>query len=214
MLNVLSVLGVLAMEPAVPVQRPSATVQTPAPVPARTPVPAETPVPVETPATDDASTIVDGPAAPSDDLAAQPAAPPPTAAAEDVPANAATAIAMPIPAVEPPAPEPVVLDFDRDERDLRRATSVLAGGAVLATLGSLMALGALTEARKAPCKFDLETCPNAPRPNVTRGLAAGAIVGIVGGGALVAVGLVKRRRIRARIDADLRSAGIVVAGRF
>lgn len=214
MLNVLSVLGVLAMEPAVPVQRPSAVAPSPAPAPA----PIESPAPVETsaPAVAPTTTTTEEPAPtePSSDVAAAPADTTTTAVAEDVGDAATPAIAMPIPVDDAPPPAPVVLDLDRDERDLRRANSVLAGGAVLATLGSLMALGAFTEARKAPCKFDLESCPNAPRPNVTRGLAAGAAIGILGGGALIAVGVIKRRRIHARMSGDLRSAGIVVAGRF
>lgn len=208
MLNVLSVVGVLSLQPSVPLQRPGAPAPSPVVAPISPTEPAEATAPepsVEAPAAE----------APVDEAPSEAMAPARETAvdAEDASAEAAPTIAMPIPVDEPAPPEPVI-DIDRHDRSLRRANTVLAAGAVIATFGGLMAIGAATEAGKAPCKFDLETCPNAPRRNVTRGLAAGAAIAIVGGGVLVVTGVVKRRRIQTRIAADLRSAGVVLVGRF
>lgn len=216
MLNVLSVLAVLSLEPSVPLQRPGAPAPSPTPTPPAATDVAAAPAPVEAPSE---ATPVEAPsdAAPSDaePTAATPVEATTSDAASDAPADAALGIAMPIPVAEPPTPESqLVIDLDVHERALRRWNMVIAGGAVIGTIGVVMAFGAFTEARKAPCKFDLETCPNAPRPTVTRALAAGAAVALIGGGVMVVAGVVKRRRIQTSFETDLRSAGISISGRF
>lgn len=208
-LNVLVVLCGLAPG-EVPLQRPSGAITEP-PQPEPTP-PAEVQGPIATDeaaadgSTPDGSTI-DGSTA--DAATAQPPA------TESVAASPAAepVVAMPI-AVDGESDGATVIDLDRYDRPLRRANTMLSAGGVVAAIGGLMLIGAVTEAGKAPCKFDLDSCPNAPRPSVTRGLAVGAAIGLIGGGALVAAGLVKRRKVRARIEADAKQVGLAFVGRF
>lgn len=105
-------------------------------------------------------------------------------------------------------------DLDRIDRDLRRAQALISIGAVATTAGLLMLIGAATEAAKPPCKFDLDTCANAPRPRMARGLGIGAAVTLVGGATLIGIGGHRRHRLRARIDADAKNVALTVSGRF
>ncbi len=105
-------------------------------------------------------------------------------------------------------------DLDRIDRELRRAQALISIGAVATTAGLLMLIGAATEAAKPPCKFDLDTCANAPRPRMARGLGIGAAVTLVGGATLIGIGGHRRHRLRARIDADAKNVALTVSGRF
>jgi hypothetical protein len=165
-------------------------------------------------------------------------APPTDAAPTDEPAPAVEAAPEPTPTVEPAPAEPAVAptsadldlamdddalakayaessdELDARDKKLRRANSMIAIGAVTATAGLVMLIGAVTEANKPDCKFDLDTCANAPRPAVARGLGAGAGIALAGGLALVGVGAFKRYKLRPSVDANATSVAITLRGRF
>jgi len=136
--------------------------------------------------------------------------------------------AEPEPAPDPAAPEPVpapVIDleaeyaastdvFELHDRKIRRSQAALGGGAVLAIAGLVMLIGAATEAAKPDCKFGLDTCRNAPRPRVARGLGVGAGIALAGGGSLVAWGLVRRHRLRTSVVGSGDSVAVTLRGRF
>lgn len=105
-------------------------------------------------------------------------------------------------------------ELDRRREEETRAQTLLSVGGVSALGGILLLIGAGVENAKRDCQFGLEDCPAAPRPQVTRGLAVGGLVALVGGTALVALGVHKKRRLRASIAADDRSAALVLTGRF
>lgn len=186
------------LAPEVPLQRPSGSEPAPAPAPAETPTTATSPA--------DAP-----PVEPTEDA--------PVEAVEPEPEPAAPI--APLSAEEPPddiaiAQEYAAASDDLDRRDklMRRANSMIAIGAVTATAGLVLLIAAVTEGNKADCKFDLDTCANAPRPAVAKGLGAGAGIALAGGIALVGIGAYKRYKLRPTVDANATSFALGLSGRF
>jgi hypothetical protein len=194
---VLSSVALLA--PEVPIQRPGGT--EPAPVVEASPsadAPAAAPTseapPVESPETAVAAPPIEE---------TPPAEPPPSTTDE---VSNDIAIAQEYAASSD--------ELDRRDKAMRRANSMIAIGAVTTLAGLVMLIAAVTEANKADCKFDLDTCANAPRPAVAKGLGAGAGIAIAGGIALVALGALKRYKLRPVVDANATSFAIGLRGRF
>lgn len=198
--------SVLGLRSDVPIQRPGGTPTEPAAeapmAPEATAPAAASPAPAEG--------AIEAPTAAAD--AAPAAAPPEPPGPQPEP----TAPEPPPPTfdLEPDAPEPITIDLDDRDRKLRRASSLIAGGAVMVTAGLVMLIGAATEAAKPACKFDLDTCANAPRPAVARGLGVGAAIALVGGAALVGFGAHRRHKLNAAIAGDANAVALTVSGRF
>ncbi len=203
--------GLLGLAPDVPIQRPGESpTETAAPEATAPEATApEATAPADTAATAEA-------VAPTEPTSAPVAAPP----AVDSPES----VAEPVISPEPASPtDPVDLaaayaatthDLDDRDRQLRRASSLIAGGAVTATAGLVMLIGAATEAAKPECKFGLDTCPNAPRPAIARGLGIGAAIALAGGAAMIGYGLHRRHRLQTSFGADANSVAMTVSGRF
>jgi hypothetical protein len=198
---------VAASEP-VPVQRPGAAAPEAAPPTAEPAPPAVEPTAEAAPPAEVAPAVESSPAStPTESAPAEsaPAEPPPPAAPfeadDDEVTEAEVAAATPT-------------EADIREIKLRRAQSMIAVGAVAALAGFVMAVAAGVEHAKADCKFGLDDCANAPRPAVTKGLGIGGAIGLVGGAALVGIGVYKLRKLRASVAVDGRSAGVVLSGRF
>lgn len=212
--------GLLGLAPDVPIQRAGQAQVTPsetaAPTETAPPAPNETAAPADPVAPDEA-------AAPTEAAAPNEAAAPDEDAAPTETGDATT----PAEPTTPPSPaiptDPVDLaqayastthDLDDRDRQLRRASSLIAGGAVAATAGLVMLIGAATEAAKPECKFDLDTCANAPRPAVARGLGIGSAIALAGGAAMIGYGLHRRHRLMTSFGADANSVAMTVSGRF
>lgn len=105
-------------------------------------------------------------------------------------------------------------ELDRRQREATQAHTLLSLGGVSAVAGVLLLIGAGVENAKWDCKFGLDECAAAPRPQVARGLAIAGVVAVTGGAALVGLGIHRQRRLRASIAADDRSAAVVLSGRF
>lgn len=206
----------------VPVQRPSASPPTAVPdpvappaTPAEPPTAAPTEAPPEAPTETPAEAPVDaGTEAPTD-------TPVEAAPVEPEPIAAETAVGAPAPVVTDDALDDVeedsnaiAIDDDKRETKIRRAQTMIAAGSIAAIGGFVMAIAAGIEGAKPDCKFGLDDCDNAPRPNVTAGLAVGATLGLAAGAALLGVGIYKLRKVRASVVADGRTAGLVISGRF
>jgi hypothetical protein len=186
--------GLLGLAPDVPIQRPVAPTEA-APTEA---APTEA-APTEAAPTEAAPTEIEAEPAPA--AATEPATPPEPTAPTD-PVDVAAAYAA------------TTHDLDDRDRQLRRASSLIAGGAVAATVGLVMLIGAGTEAAKPDCKFGLDSCANAPRPAIARGLGIGSAIALAGGAAMIGFGLHRRHRLQTSFGADANSVAMTVAGRF
>jgi hypothetical protein len=108
-----------------------------------------------------------------------------------------------------------VYDEVRDSPEGRMATRRIRGGIMLLPAGGLLVLGAAILGATDPCRrlagnSCMATARN--RGALTMGLTGALIVGA--GATLLGIGLHARRRIAAGVQADRRSAGIVLTGRF
>jgi hypothetical protein len=112
------------------------------------------------------------------------------------------------------SPPTSTAELDRRRIDDQRARTLIATGSVAGAAALFMLIGAAVEANKPECKFDLDDCAAAPRPNVTRGLGIGGAVLAIVGGTLIGVGVHKLRKLRARVELDDRAVALVVGGRF
>ncbi len=204
----------------VPVQRPSA-----APPPSAAPDPI---APTEAPAAPPTAAPTEAPSeAPTEAPSDVPTEAPVEAPVEATPTEAVSsevAVGAPAPVVvadddldevtEEEVAAATPIEDEQREAKIRRAQTMIAAGSIAAIGGFVMAIAAGIEGAKPECKFGLDDCSNAPRPNVTAGLAIGATIGLAAGAALLGVGVYKLRKVRASIVADGRTAGLVISGRF
>lgn len=100
------------------------------------------------------------------------------------------------------------------ERKERSAQAMLSGGAIAAVTGLLLLVGAGVEYNKSDCKFELETCANAPRPQLAKALAVGGAFALVAGATTLGFGAHRLRKLRASVQASTTSAALVLVGRF
>ena len=114
-------------------------------------------------------------------------------------------------AVEPPTSS---TELENRETTRRRANAMIAAGGILEVAALVMLLAAAVEHRKPACKFDLQTCADPPRPNVTRGLGIAGGVFAAGGAILIGVGVHRRLQLKARVQASDRGLALGVTGRF
>lgn len=196
---------IFGLAPDVPIQRPTAAPEAAAPAPEAPPDATIEP---------DAPTSDVGDAAPNDtpvetELVAP--AEPVGGEADAVPAPVVDATPTPDLAAEYAA---ATIDLDDLDRKLRRAEGLIAGGSVMGIAGLVMLIGAATEAAKPACKFDQDTCANAPRPAVARGLGIGSAIAIVGGATMLGLGLHRRHKIRTVFSGDTNSVALTLHGRF
>lgn len=194
-----------APDPIAPTEAPAAPpTAAPQEAPSETPPEVPSEAPPEVPADAPAEASVD--ATPTESISSEVAvgAPAPVVVADDdldEVTEAEVAAATPI-------------EDEQREAKIRRAQTMIAAGSIAAIGGFVMAIAAGIEGAKPECKFGLDECSNAPRPNVTAGLAIGATIGLAAGAALLGVGVYKLRKVRASIVADGRTAGLVISGRF
>ena len=171
---------------------------------------------------------------------AAPVAGPPTAAPAPSPAPEPTLaappepqpLAQPHPQPEPgpePEPDPLAVSDDEPiewyptvdatptrEQKIRTARTMIAAGGVMGVGSFILLVAGRVEANKPECMFGLESCADAPRREVARGLYIGG--GLLAAGAIgfVTAGLLRMHKLRAGVfaDADTETAGVTLRGRF
>lgn len=112
------------------------------------------------------------------------------------------------------APPTTTVELDRRQLEQRRSGMLIAGGGLAAVGGGLLLIASAVENAKHDCKFDQDECASSPRPSFAVGLGVAGGVLAVGGAALVTLGVVRRRRLKAAIAIDDRSAVVSLGGRF
>lgn len=112
------------------------------------------------------------------------------------------------------APPTTTETLDRRREEEQSARTLLAAGGLLAIGGALLLIATGVENAKRECLFDQDDCAAAPRPGLTRGLGVTGGLLMAGGAAMVTVGIVRKRRLKARIAIEDQAASLVLSGRF
>lgn len=169
-------------------------------------------------------------------VAGPPAATPAPAPAPEVASPEAVAQPEPPPEPQPepqlePQPEPEPDPFADEEPiewhetidatptredKIRVARTMIAAGGVMGVGSFILLIAGRVEKNKPECMFGLDSCADAPRREVARGLYIGGGLLAAGAIGLVTTGLLRMHKLRAGVFADkgTETAGITLSGRF